>query len=222
MSERPGIVILGSGGGTTAEALIYATQLGTVEADVKLVISNSMTKGLFRKVERINSMGHAAIDTLYVTSKTNPDGPNGDGAQTDEEAEFIYENTTDAVGEDGLVLLMGYMKKVRGPLLNMKHILNFHPGPLPFTAGLAGIDVQKHLLANEYPVSGHTIHHVTEEYDAGAKVSEHLAELFYDYNENTRLMVSRYTAEQVADDVQGSEKAHVASDIQGYITNHIL
>ncbi len=203
MSDRPRLAILGSGGGTTAEALIHATQSGVLNADVVLVITNKENAGILQKVERFNKQG-LDIKTLVINGQTHP-GIAGRGEQTPAEAQAIY----DAIKEEGidLVLLLGYLRKVMPPLLDLR-ILNTHPGLLPVTRGYHGEDVQAFVLENHHEFTGQTLHEVNEEYDSGKTVAEH------------KLPVMPWdTVESLNVAVQIMEKAYIGVDADAYLKN---
>ncbi len=46
-------------------------------------------------------------------------------------------------------------------------ILNNHPGPLPQTKGYYGIGIQQAVYDEKLGYSGHTLHVVSDDYDAG-------------------------------------------------------
>ena len=200
MSDRPKIAILGSGGGTTAEALIHATQSGVLCADVVLVITNKPDAGILHVVERFNKQG-LDIKTLVINGDTHP-GEFGRGEQTPDEAQVIY----DAVNEAGvdLILLLGYLRKVMPPLLGLR-ILNTHPGLLPATRGLHGANVQQLVLENHHEFSGQSLHEVIEEYDSGRIIAEH------------KLPVMPWdTVESLNVAVQIMEKAYIGVEVDQY------
>jgi len=200
-SSRPKIAILASGGGTTAEALIHSTQSGVLNADVSLVITNNENAGVLQKIERFNKQG-LGIRTLIINGKTHP-GEAGRGEQTQAETQAIY----DAVKEANidLILLLGYLRKVMPPLLELK-ILNTHPGLLPATRALHGEDVQAFVLQNHHEFTGQTLHEVIAEYDSGKTIAEHkLAVMPWD------------TVETLNVAVQTMEKAYIGVDVDNYL-----
>ena len=84
---------------------------------------------------------------------------------------------------------MGYLKRVAPSLVHQfgwrqeytspyqAQMLNIHPGPLPETKGLYGIDVQRHVLEEGLACAAHVVHVVAEDYDEGPVVFEHRAPL---------------------------------------------
>lgn len=186
MSERdkPSIAILASGSGSTAEAFIHATQDGRVKAEVGLVIcNNSPAKaGIYERVNRLNQNYKLDIPVLRISAATHPSGAGLRGEQTLEESLAIAKEV-DSAGCT-LVALMGYMKKVRGALLeeygwlphmsspSQARMLNTHPGPLPQTEGLYGLQIQEAVISSGLGYSAHTVHVVSEKYDQGKIIGE--------------------------------------------------
>jgi phosphoribosylglycinamide formyltransferase-1 len=182
--EVPSIAILASGSGSTAEACIHATQDGRLRARVGLIVCNNTPEnaGIYDRVDQLNSKYNLAIPVLRISGVTHPGGRGQRGEQTLEESEAI----TYAVDQAGcsLVALMGYMKKIRGPLLHdygwqpgMQSVadvrmINTHPGPLPQTEGLMGIHIQEAVLGQGLGYSAHTVHTVTGDYDQGLIIQE--------------------------------------------------
>src|SRR3989344_1614479 len=118
MSELhvPGIAILASGSGSTAEAFIHATQDGRVAAEIGLVICNNPPEnaGIFARVDRLSQQYRLDIETTEISSRTHPEGNVGRG-QTLAESAAICERISR--GGFAHVALMGYMKVVRGELI---------------------------------------------------------------------------------------------------------
>ena len=182
-SEVPSIAILASGSGSTAEACIHATQNGSLNANVGLIVCNNPPEkaGIHDRVTRLNDQYGLAIPVLRISGITHPGGPGRRGEQTLDESRAI----TYAVEAAGcsLVALMGYMKRVRGELLTQfgwrptdsiwdVRMINTHPGPLPQTEGLMGLQAQEAVLARGLDYSAHTVHTVTADYDQGMIIQE--------------------------------------------------
>jgi len=80
--------------------------------------------------------------------------------------------------EADLVMLAGYLKLV--PTAFIQHfegrILNTHPSLLPRYGGkgMYGLRVHQAVIASGDTESGFTIHHVSERYDEGAVISQHV------------------------------------------------
>lgn len=179
MSEHtPGIAILASGGGSTAEAFIHATQDGRVQAEVGLVVCNNPPEkaGIWELVQKLNDKYRLDIETVEINSKTHPGGDMGRG-QTLAESAAICEKVSH--GGYGHIALMGYMKMVRGDLIDeygwLPHfssiykarMSNTHPGPIPETEDTYGEGTSKRVLELGLSASRHTVHLVAAGIDRG-------------------------------------------------------
>lgn len=211
------IVIMTSGGGTTAEAFIRAGARGKIETEVGLVICNNPKAGILERVEALNKELDLTIKTIVINSRTHPSaGRMTPGKQTEAEESAIL----DAIksGNFGLVALMGYMKKI-GPRLVREFgwqtdytdsreamMVNTHPGLLPETKGFIGVHVQEHVIKKKLPYGGQTLHVVAENYDDGPIIAEH------------RIKVEpEDTPESLFNRVRAVEKKYLPRDIEDFI-----
>lgn len=190
MSElhAPTVVILASGSGSTAEAFVHATQDGRVNAEVGLVVCNNPPEkaGIYSRIDRLNQQYGLCIETIEINSRTHPDGKIGRG-QTLAESSAICEKI--GHGEFTHIALMGYMKKVRGELIEeygwkphfssiyQAKMSNTHPGPLPETEDTYGIHTSARVLELGLIISKHTVHLVASGIDRGPKLVEHPVEV---------------------------------------------
>jgi phosphoribosylglycinamide formyltransferase 1 len=204
--ELPTIAILASGSGTTAEYVVRATQTGVLRARIGLVVCNNLGAGVFGRIERLNKQYGLQIPAVHVNGKTHPAGTGGRGEQTLEESEAIV-NLCKGID---LVVLLGYMKKVTGRLLDLP-MVNTHPGPLPETAGLYGLHVQEHVLESNLGYSAQTLHWVTGDYDRGEVIAVHHVPV-----------ALGDTAETLFDAVQATEKAHLPTDLDALLHGGML
>lgn len=210
------IAILASGSGTTAEAIIHATQTSKVSFAVAVVIVNNSRAGVLTRVQRLNQQYSLNIKTCYISSQTHPEGVGQRGEQTLAESKAICEEINK--NKCDLVALMGYMKKVRGALLKEyggksehKHpwqarMINTHPGPLPETKGMIGLQIQEWILKNNLSNSAHTVHAVAPDYDSGLI-----------FKERKVPVLKGDTPDTLFEAVQLTEKAHLAYDIQEFL-----
>lgn len=181
-TEKPRIGILASGGGSTAEAFVHATQNGTVEADVDFVVCNnpSQKAGVYGRIGQLNDRYGLHIETFHISSLTHPEGA-AERGMTDEESEAIRSLASER--DIALIGLMGYMKIVRGPLLDAygwhegmspveARMVNTHPGPLPETADTHGVHTSQRVLDLGMTMSRHTVHLVSAGVDKGPIILE--------------------------------------------------
>lgn len=147
------IVILGSGRGSNAKALL--------EAEARGALGNAQTAAIFSDVEDagILSLG----DKFNVPSRFIK--PQRTGGYLAKEAELEYIKQI-KVYQPRLIVLAGFMRILRAPFINAfdGRVINLHPSLLPSFKGATGI-----ADAFEYGVkiTGCTVHWVTPALDAG-------------------------------------------------------
>lgn len=216
---KPRIAILASGGGTTAEAFIRAAQRGEINVDVELVIASRKTAGIFERIARLNDEFGLHIECILINHETHPAAIGehiGRGCQTaGEEAGML---TSLLGGSFDLIALMGYMKKL-GPdmvaafgwrseysSIYQARMVNTHPGILPDTKSMYGLQIQQYVLDHHLPYGGQTLHVVGEEYDVGPIIAEHKVPV--EPND---------TATRLFERVQAVEKQYLPHDIEDFI-----
>lgn len=207
MSEHnPGIAILASGSGSTAEAFIHATQDGRVAAEVGLIICNNPPEnaGIYARINRLNRQYGLDIETAEISGRTHPDGNVGRGQNLSESSAIC-----ERINRGGFahVALMGYMKKVGGDLITeygwlpsydsvyRARMTNTHPGPLPETEDTFGINTSQWVLELGMRTSRHTVQLVAEGVDKGPIIAAHPVDVLYGD-----------TAQHLFDRVQAVEK----------------
>jgi phosphoribosylglycinamide formyltransferase-1 len=217
---KPRVAILASGGGTTAEAFIRASQRDETTCEVGLIIVSRENAGIFQRVNDLNDEFGLKIETVLINSTTHPAATNEmvpKGFQTPDEEAAILELLQR--GNFDLIALMGYMKRI-GPRLVRAFgwlpnytsmyqgmMLNTHPGLLPDTKSLYGLNIQSYVLDQGLPYGGQTLHLVSEDYDDGPIIAEH------------RVPVEPGdTPESLFDRVQAIEKQNLPIDIEAFVT----
>lgn len=152
VSAPPRLGVLVSGRGSNLQALLDAYARGDLLAPVVVVISNNSNAGAL-ELARARS-----VPTAHVSSKTHEDP----GAAV---LACLYQHEVD------LVVLAGYMKRLdpRVVAAYRDRCINIHPAPLPRFGGpgMYGEAVHRAVLEAGVPLSGPTVHRVTEEYDEG-------------------------------------------------------
>ena len=146
---------LASGGGTNLQAIIDAITDGSLDAEIRLVISNNSRSGALKRARA------AGIPTAHLSAATHPDPDALDSA------------IADALANRGvdLIALAGYMKKL-GPRTLARfpnRIVNVHPSLLPKYGGrgMYGERVHAAVLAAGERETGVTVHIANGEYDSG-------------------------------------------------------
>ena len=144
--------ILGSTRGTDLQAIVTAIAQGSINAEVKLVISNRRDATI---LERANAHG---IPTRFIShqNKTRED----------------FDLELSAALKDGgveLVLLIGFMRILSAAFLSdwPGRVMNVHPSLLPAFAGGMDTNVHAEVLKAGARETGCTVHLVTEDVDAG-------------------------------------------------------
>jgi len=152
------VVILGSGRGSNAEAILAAQQSGQLGcAQVVQILSDKPEAGILALGARYGVPAQF-VDPAPFRTKLEGEG----------EARFIAAvraNTPD------LVVLAGFMRVLKGGFLSALagKIINLHPSLLPAFPGLDGIGQAFRAGAKE---TGCTVHYVTLEVDAGKIIEQ--------------------------------------------------
>lgn len=148
-------VVLRSGAGTTAESIIEASGSGDLAADVCLIVGNNSRSGIFAVAELHK------IRSLHLSTVTHPDDADRDAAML----------VALSGARADRVVLAGYAKKIGPKVLEAYRgrMINTHPALLPAygSTGMYGDRVHAAVLADGVPVTGATVHLVTENYDEG-------------------------------------------------------
>jgi phosphoribosylglycinamide formyltransferase-1 len=154
------IGILTSHAGTTAQSVIDACREGRINGRISVVISNNSTAEVLRRAEA------SGIPRAHLSRQTHPEPESLDQAIADELA---------GRGSD-VVLLAGYMRRVGPRTLAAFNgrIVNVHPALLPRHGGqgMYGRTVHEAVIEAGEPVSGATVHLVTDRYDEGPVLAQ--------------------------------------------------
>ena len=152
------IVILGSGRGSNAEALLQAElnkKLGL--AKIAAVISDREDAGILTLGQKYK------VPAIYID-------PGSNNARLTNTAEQVYIERISSFSPK-LIVLAGFMRIISSPLIDAfkGRVINLHPSLLPSFPGMDGIQ-----QAFEYGVkiTGCTVHWVTPELDAGPIISQ--------------------------------------------------
>lgn len=150
MTPGPLLGVLVSGRGSNLQALIDASQGGTLGASIAVVISNVPDAFALERARL------AGITTSVIDHRAY-------SARDDFDRAIVEELRRHGVG---LVCLAGFMRRLGRPLLDgfPDAVLNIHPSLLP---SFPGLHPQRQAIAHGVKVSGVTVHLVTAELDAG-------------------------------------------------------
>ena len=159
-SAKMPIGVIASHGGTNLQAIMDACTDGSLDAEIRVVISNNSRSLALERARR------ASIPTAHLSSATHPDPAHLDAAIAD---------TLTSHGVE-LVALAGYMRKLGPRTLRQyrNRILNIHPALLPKFGGqgMYGEHVHAAVIAAGESVSGVSVHLVDEEYDRGPVIAQ--------------------------------------------------
>ena len=151
--SKPGLVVLISGSGSNLQALIDAIAEGTLDAEIRCVISN---RGDAYGLQRAHQAG---VATRVLNHREFASREAFDAALSKEIDEF----------EPDLLVLAGFMRILTADFVRQYQgrLLNIHPSLLPKYPGL---DTHQRALAAGDLEHGVTVHFVTEELDGGPNV----------------------------------------------------
>ena len=147
------VVILGSGRGSNAEAILKAQQAGQLgRASVVQILADKADAGILALGARFGVPAQF-VDPAPFKTKLEGEG----------EARFIA--AVNAAAPD-LVVLAGFMRVLKPGFLNAfaGKIINLHPSLLPSFPGLDGIG---QAFRRGVKITGCTVHGVTAEVDGG-------------------------------------------------------
>ena len=154
------IGVLASGSGTNLQSIIDASESGKINAEVKIVISD--TPGA-KALERAKKHGIPALLVQRGDFKSKLD---------------FEQRIVSLLAEHGvsLVCLAGYMRIVGKTLLDAfsMRIVNIHPALLP---SFPGLDGQRQALDYGVKIAGCTVHFVDELTDHGPIIAQAAVEV---------------------------------------------
>jgi phosphoribosylglycinamide formyltransferase-1 len=144
--------VLGSGKGSNFRAIMEQIIDGRLNAETRIVLSDVENSGILSLAREYNVPG-LFVRPGRFKSKLEP-----------EIEEDVVQLLREADVE--LVVLAGYMRVVKAPLLDAfpRRIINIHPSLLPKYPGL---EAWKQALEAGETVTGCTVHYVNEAIDAG-------------------------------------------------------
>jgi phosphoribosylglycinamide formyltransferase-1 len=147
--------VLVSGSGTNLQAILDAVTAKTLDADVRIVVSNQPAA---RALDRAKAAG---VATSVISHKDFPDREAFDTrvVATLREADVTH------------VVLAGFMRLLTRVLLDAFpwRVVNIHPALLP---SFPGVHAQKQALAYGVKVAGCTVHFVDSGTDSGPVIAQ--------------------------------------------------
>jgi phosphoribosylglycinamide formyltransferase-1 len=158
MSAAPlRIGVLGSGKGSNLAAILSSIHAGELNAVVSIVLSDNPTAGILN-IGREQGIPTEALPVSKFRTKLEP------------EIETLAAEKLAAAQTD-LVVLAGYMRMVKAPLLGpySNRIVNIHPSLLP---AFPGLEAWKQALEAKVPETGCTVHWVDSGMDTGKIIAQ--------------------------------------------------
>lgn len=152
------VVILGSGRGSNAEAILTAQKEGRLgRAQVVKIFSDKPDAGILALGSRFN-VSASYLDAAPFKTKLEGEG------------ETRYIAAINDCGPD-LIVLAGFMRVLKPGFLNAftGKVINLHPSLLPSFAGLDGIG---QAWRRGVKITGCTVHFVTTEVDGGPIIDQ--------------------------------------------------
>lgn len=144
------LAILASGRGSNFDALCQAVERGELDADIRVLISDTESAPALEKAKNRN------IDAVFIN-------PRAYGSRDEYEADLVQVLRAHQVT---VVVLAGYMRLVGKVLLDaFRHkIVNIHPALLP---SFTGLHAQQQAVDYGVKYSGCTVHIVDQGMDTG-------------------------------------------------------
>jgi phosphoribosylglycinamide formyltransferase 1 len=169
MSAR--LAMLVSGGGRSLENLAEVIARGELDARIGLVLSSSAEAFALQRARRLG------LEHTVVLPREH--------AETQHYSRAVFD-AVEARGCD-LVVLAGFLRLLIVPQAWVGRVLNIHPALLPAFGGKGfyGQRVHRAVLESGVPVTGCTVHYVTNEYDAGPIVLQRSIEVRAGDDEHT-------------------------------------
>ena len=149
--------ILGSGKGSNFRAIADAIARGDIDAEVRIVLSDVEDAGI---LQLARERGYRAEFIAPGRFKT----------KLEPEAEVRLVELLREAGV-GLVVLAGYMRMIKAPLLDAfpRRIVNIHPSLLP---AFPGLESWRQAVAAGATESGCTVHYVDDGMDTGEIIAQ--------------------------------------------------
>jgi phosphoribosylglycinamide formyltransferase-1 len=151
------IGILGSGKGSNFQAITDAIDDGRLPVEVRIVVSDVENAGIL-DLARTRGLRHEYVAPGRFRTKMEP------------ECEARLVSLLKSAGVE-LVVLAGYMRMIKAPLLEAfpNRIVNIHPSLLP---AFPGIEAWSQALAAGATRTGCTVHYVDSGMDSGEVIAQ--------------------------------------------------
>jgi len=186
------ILILASGTGSLAEAIIVATQSGDISANVIGVLTDQPDAQVVAKC--------AVLEVPIITHSMSSDRKNWD-----EELFLIAQSLNPA-----LVVSAGFMRILAPEFVSTFKVINSHPALLPKFPGAHAV---RDALAAKVSVTGATIHWVDAGIDTGKVIAQREVPVFEDdtevvLHERIKIVERGLIVATISDLLASTEKIH--------------
>ena len=181
-AKRLKLGVLGSGAGSNMQSIVEACAAGTLDAEIRLVISDVAGAKILERAER------AGIKAIHLDC--SPTKTTLQGAAEEKCIQLLREAGVDTV------VLAGFMRIVKPGLLNAfpNRVLNIHPSLLPAFPGIAA---WKQALDYGSRYAGVTVHFVDAGTDTGPIIVQRAVPVMQDDTPETlhaRIQVEEHIA----------------------------
>ena len=186
------LVVFASGNGTTLQAVIDAIEIGNLNANISLVVSNNPKAYALERAKISN------IPTYVIKEKAND--------KIDEELTEVLSKI-----DVNLIVLAGYLKLIGPKLIKNYTIINTHPSLLPKYGGkgMYGMKVHTAVVEAKEEYSGVTLHYVNGEYDKGNTIMQTVVKV-----------LPSDTPEDLSARVQSAEKIQLIEVLKSFVANN--
>ncbi|MBR4603281.1 MAG: phosphoribosylglycinamide formyltransferase [Kiritimatiellae bacterium] len=181
-AKRLKLGVLGSGAGSNMQSIVEACAAGTLDAEIRLVVSDVAGAKILERAER------AGIKAIHLDC--SPTKTTLQGAAEEKCIQLLREAGVDTV------VLAGFMRIVKPGLLNAfpNRVLNIHPSLLPAFPGIAA---WKQALDYGSRYAGVTVHFVDAGTDTGPIIVQRAVPVMQDDTPETlhaRIQVEEHIA----------------------------
>ena len=151
------LAIVGSGSGTNCQAIIDAVEAGTLDAEIKCILSDVQDATILERARKHN------IPAIWLDCA--PFKTKLDGEAEQKVLKILEEHDVD------FIALAGFMRIVKDGLLSAYagRIINIHPSLLP---SFPGLDGGKQAFEYGVKFTGCTVHFVDAGVDTGAIINQ--------------------------------------------------
>jgi len=191
------LAVLLSGSGTTLQNLIDRIKEGTLDAEIKVVISSKSNAYGLQRAQQNN------IPTAIIRPKDYENFNIFNKALWDTIRQYPID----------LVVLAGYLSLIEVPPDFTHRIMNVHPALIPSFCGqgMYGHHVHEAVIKSGVKITGCTVHFVDEHYDHGPIILQEAIPVFDDDTPDT-----------LAERVQAKERELYPRAIQLFAENRLI